>query len=394
MKLRSLFGRAGFMATAVLALIVGAVTLGTAANISLSTGAHFVPTGPALFQGSDLNTMVDQINTNTAAIAAGGSGAYTGTFNGVVGGVTPAAGTFTTLASGVHTITSASAAALAVGRLGATTPAFNIDASAGTSITGLNLAANSTGNGVALTALGGTNEPMFVAGKGTGALALGGTTSTLAGLLIAQTASRVNGLILTPGATGTAATLVANSAGADANVGVSIAGNGTGPVLVGGTTTTVAGLQVAQTASAVNDLLVTNGATGTSVVLSANSAGADTNAGITMTNKGSGRVVLGAITTCSGTTTATCTAVQRMVVSVTGLTTAAGGTESAAMTVTSSAVLSSAVPVMCAVNGYAGTGDPVVTRIIPGTGSFSFTITNVAASGSLNATVPVACIVL
>lgn len=93
----------------------------------------------------------------------------------------------------------------------------------------------------------------------------------------------------------------------------------------------------------------------------------------------------------SGTTTSTATGV-RLTVSVTGLTTAAAGTTSAAMTVTDTSV-TAASQVLCSVNAYGGTGVPIATTITPAAGSFSFTITNVAASGSLNATVPVACVV-
>ena len=99
-----------------------------------------------------------------------------------------------------------------------------------------------------------------------------------------------------------------------------------------------------------------------------------------------------AIATCSGTTTATCQG-QRFIASVTGLTTAAVGVESAAMTVTDASVVAATSIVECNVNIYAGTGDPIATRVTPGTGTVSFTITNVAGSGSLNATVPVACVV-
>ncbi len=356
-------------------------------------------------------------------------------------------------AFGATVITANSANAFAVGQNGATNPAFNVDTTTATSRTGLNLKSGGAAAGVALTVISsGTNEPVFIAGKGTGPVYLGGTTTTLAGLQVAQTASRVNDVLVTPGATGTVPIVASGGAGADANIGlevvasgtgkvyiggtditggvqvaqtatavndvaitngatgtaptivtggtsadtnigITVAGKGTGPVLLGGTTTTLAGVQIAQTASRVNDLLVTPGATGTSVILSANSAGADANAGVTMTTKGSGRVILGAITTCSGTTTATCADAQRFVASVTGLTTAAGGVSATAMTVTASAVLSSAVPVVCAVNGYSGTGQPIVTNITPGTGQVSFQITNIASSGSLNATVPVACVV-
>lgn len=235
--------------------------------------------------------------------------------------------------SGPSVVTSASANAFAVGPTGTTAPTFNVDASVTSNVTGLNVQGQATTAGVFVTALGSTNEPVFLAGKGTG------------------------------------------------------------PVNIGGTTTTLAGLQVAQTASAVNDLLITNGATGTNVVLTANTAGADTNAGITLGVKAAGRVTLGAITTCSGTTTATCQG-QRFTASVTGLSTAAGGVSATAMTVTNATVTSSAVIVVCNVNGYSGTGQPIATNVTPGTGSVSFQVTNIASSGSLNATVPVACVVL
>lgn len=87
----------------------------------------------------------------------------------------------------------------------------------------------------------------------------------------------------------------------------------------------------------------------------------------------------------SGTTTSTATG-TRLQISITGLTTAAAGTTSAVMTVTDTAVTATSL-VLGNVNLYAGTGVPIVTNIIPAAGSFTFTITNVAASGSLNATV-------
>lgn len=48
-----------------------------AADMSFSTGAQFSPTGPALFQGADLNVMVDRVNQIADGTFAG---AYTGTF--------------------------------------------------------------------------------------------------------------------------------------------------------------------------------------------------------------------------------------------------------------------------------------------------------------------------
>lgn len=238
-----------------------------------------------------------------------------------------------------------------------------------------------------------TNIGIVLAGKGTGKACIAGSTCANSSGEFVNTTSAVNHLVITGAATGVRPSLVVGGTGADTNIGMVIAGAGTGPVLIGGATTTLAGLQVAQTASAVNDLLVTNGATGTSAAISANTAGADTNAGITLTVKGSGIVTLGAITTCSGTTTATCQG-QRFTASVTGLSTAAGGTSATAMTVTDASVVSSASLVICNVNGYSGTGQPIITNVTPGTGTVSFQVTNIAASGSLNATVPAACVVL
>ena len=66
------------------------------------------------------------------------------------------------------TVTSASATAVSVGANGATNPVFNIDASASSVLTGLNIAGAATGSGVTISALGGTNESIFIVPKGTG----------------------------------------------------------------------------------------------------------------------------------------------------------------------------------------------------------------------------------
>lgn len=121
--------------------------------------------------------------------------------------------------------------------------------------------------------------------------------------------------------------------------------------------------------------------------------GAFGNTTITGSLNVTGFATFGSVVTCSGTTTATCDG-QRFTVSVTGLTTAAGGTTSAAMVVTNSAVAGATSQVLCNVNGYSGTGQPIVTAIVPGTSQVSVSVTNVAASDSLNATVPISCFVL
>jgi hypothetical protein len=98
------------------------------------------------------------------------------------------------------------------------------------------------------------------------------------------------------------------------------------------------------------------------------------------------------ISFCSGTTTATCQGL-RLSVSITGLTTAAGGNVSAAMTVTDTSV-TAASQIFCLVNGYSGTGQPLPTNIVPAAGSFTVSVLNGAASGALSATVPIQCLVL
>lgn len=121
-------------------------------------------------------------------------------------------------------ITSASANALTAGLAGSTNPAFNVDASTASSITGLNIKSAATGNGVAVSALGSTNEPLIVNAKGSGYISLGDTSTgpaylnrgalaalqvgqTLTGLGTAQSsaptsAQLLGGLLTQTGATG------------------------------------------------------------------------------------------------------------------------------------------------------------------------------------------------
>lgn len=82
-----------------------------------------------------------------------------------------------TLASGPHTITATSTNALAVGRLGATTPAFQIDSNTASSITGVKVTAAATGGGVSVAAVGETNVALKLDGAGSGAVRLGTISS-------------------------------------------------------------------------------------------------------------------------------------------------------------------------------------------------------------------------
>lgn len=113
-----------------------------------------------------------------------------------------------------------------------------------------------------------------------------------------------------------------------------------------------------------------------------------TNAVITAVNAASPAYAYTA--TCTGTTTATCTG-TRFVVSITGLTTAAGVT-SAAMAVTDTSVTAASI-VQCEALGYGGTGNARATNVVATANTATFTVQNTHASAALNATVPVACMV-
>lgn len=237
------------------------------------------------------------------------------------------------------------------------------------------------------------NIGITLAGKGTGAAHLGGTTLANGSLRVPTVASAVNQFQISGAITTAEPIATVGGTASDSNIGIVIAGKGTGSACLGGTTCATASFAAPTVASAVNHLISTGSATGVVPSLGVGGSGADTNVDFNVKAAGTGIVTLGqARATCTGTTTATCQG-QRFIVSITGLTTAAAGTESAAMTVTNASVVAATSIVHCQVNIYAGTGNPIATRVTPGTGSVSMTVTNVAGSGSLNATVPVACVV-
>lgn len=110
---------------------------------------------------------------------------------------------------GATSVTSAAAVAFAVGRLGSTTPAFLVDASASTSITGLSVVAAATGSGVRLATLGGTNENLFIVPKGAGIVQYG----LAAGVPIHVATAQTTAPALTSCGTGSPAITGTDSAG-------------------------------------------------------------------------------------------------------------------------------------------------------------------------------------
>lgn len=231
------------------------------------------------------------------------------------------------------------------------------------------------------------NIGIIIAGKGTGLVHLGGTAIANGSVRIPTVASAVNAVTLSGAVTTAEPAITVGGSTSDANIGISISGKGTGNACLGGTTCANSSLTAVTTASAVTHVTATGGTTGVAPSLAALG---ETNLDLQLSPAGTGQVNLGNTTTCTGTTTATCNA-QRFIVSITGLTTAAGASATA-MVVTNNKVAATDI-VHCQTNIYAGTGIPLATIITPGSGSVSITVLNVATSGSLNATVPIACVV-
>jgi hypothetical protein len=158
--------------------IVGATAAGTVAAAVISSG-------------SNANLTLDAKGSGTIGIGTVSTGAITlGTATTITAGaftVTSGAATFTAgnvlLSAGTLTVTSANAAAFAVGRLGATTPAFQVNAATGTQVTGIKVTGGAAAGTVAVAVQGGTNEQLTIDANGTGTISLG-TTST--GLVIAN----------------------------------------------------------------------------------------------------------------------------------------------------------------------------------------------------------------
>lgn len=379
-------------------LLYATLGLVMAGGIALATVPSFQP-GYALQDGSALNLLVNAINGTGGGtfgnIIVGGAANQISLTGGAttVGPRISVGGTASDTNIGIQLSGKGSGAA----HLGGTTLS-NASVRAPTIASAVNqvqLEGSITGSPILVHPGGSlvdTNAGVDLYGNGTGAVLLGGNTTTLAGLQVAQTASRVNDFVLTPSATGNTPGFLAGGAGSDATLGVAFGTQGTGGVAIN-TSNTLQQFGVTNTASAVDWLSCTGGATANPALVTCTATGSDTNVNIVLASKAAGNVKLGtsSVSTCSGTTTATCQG-QRFVVSITGLTTAAS-TLSAAMTVTNANVVSNASTVMCQVNLYGGTGVPIAVNVTPGTGTVALNIQNVATAAALNATVPVACVV-
>lgn len=240
-----------------------------------------------------------------------------------------------------------------------------------------------------------TNIGLALNGNGTGGVYLGGSTAANSAVGVLKGTTNVNQLVLTGTNTGSAPSIVTGGSGVDTNVGMFIAGNGTGVVGIGGTTTTLAGLQVAQTASRVNSVVITPSATTVVPSITLGGAGADANRNLSVAGSGTGLVILGqTICTVTGASPQTCNG-QRGIVTSGTLTTAAA--TNAAYTINNSSVTASSL-VQCTVQGYSGTlvtnGYPTIMSCVPGSGAITVNITNTHAANALSGTVAIGFAVL
>lgn len=106
--------------------------------------------------------------------------------NVIIGSTGPLAGSFTTLGySATLTGTSTSSACAAIGRQGATAPAFQVDCATASQATGIKITGAAAGAGVAVAAISsGTNENLGIDAKGSGTVTLGGVST--GGIVLAR----------------------------------------------------------------------------------------------------------------------------------------------------------------------------------------------------------------
>ena len=167
--------------------------------------------------------------------------------------------------AGTVTVTSTSASALTVGRLGATTPVLKVDASAATVVTGLSVTGSAAGSRLLLAVISsGADEGLDIDAKGTGTIRLGNTST---------------GDVVSSRSVTVAGTVTITSAGAAAFTAGRL-----------GATTPVLTVD-ASTATVVTGLLVKGAAAAARLALSVTSSGADE--GLDIDAKGTGTIRLG-----------------------------------------------------------------------------------------------------
>lgn len=196
----------------------------TAAQIAGSAASHAVPIDvagtPTWKVISDCNGATTALNYTqssdafscNSSVNAATLGGATFSAPGAIGGGTPSTGAFTTVTSGAHTVTSASANALAVGANGTTNPAFNVDDSTASSATGVNIKSAAAAAGVAMSVLSsGTDEGFKIDAKGAGLVNLASVSTGGVKVGAGSDASSITGTLLYLSNNGTTSMTIRNS---------------------------------------------------------------------------------------------------------------------------------------------------------------------------------------
>lgn len=212
-----------------------------------------------------------------------------------------------------------------------------------------------------------------------------------------ETASAVNYVKVTNAAT--SGVPLISAAGDDTNIGVWVAGKGTGAVALGQASSTGVVLfadqplldsslnelvKFSKAASAVNEVTITNAATTDSPAVSA--TGGDSHIDLQLSAKGNGIVSVGDEGTGTTSSFAVTLNTQKGVITTEALTTAAGSTQN--ITLTNSKMTADTVMLVTLGAGTNTAGTPLLF-ITPGSGSATITILNAHASAALNGTLKI-----
>jgi hypothetical protein len=179
--------------------------LATANNGVLVTSAGGAPSiSSTLPSGISATSMA--LTTPSLGVATATSLAINGATLGANGLAVAGSSAFT----GAMIVSSASASALTVGLGGASNPAFQVDASAASSATGIKVTSLAAGSGVGIAAISsGTNEPMAINAKGSGQISI--ANSSTGPVAIGQ-ALIYGGVTLTNAVTGTGSMVLSSGA--------------------------------------------------------------------------------------------------------------------------------------------------------------------------------------
>ena len=294
-------------------------------------------------------------------------------------------------------ITSASANALSVGANGSTNPVLNVDASASSVATGIDVVGAAAGSGVELKAISsGTNEALSIDAKGSGALNLNATAT--GAVVVGHGLDVIGATALTGTETITSASANAFTVGANGgtnpvfNINASASSVANGVTIVG--TAAGSGVEIKASSSGTNENLGMDAKGSGTINLGGNSTGGvslGAGGGVNIVNSGGVRLDTGTKTASATAGAATLNKMAGVVTSE-SITTAAGSDYT--LTLTNSDI-AAADQVFASVQlGSATTGEPCVTSVTPASGSAVIKVRNVAASAAFNGTIVVSFMVL